>query len=321
MGIKNLNKYLLEKCSEHAIKQKHLAIFSGKTLVIDTSIYLYKFMEEKSLIENMYHMITVFRHYKIIPIFVFDGKPPKEKEELIQKRKNSKKIAEAKYQDLKSRVDSSDDVYPELAAEMEKLRRQFIRIHPNDIKEVKTLMELYGVEYVDAEGEADKVCVKMVLDKKAWACVSDDMDMFVYGCKRVIRNINLLQHTAIYYNLDNILRDLQLPLQDFREIMILSGTDYNLHQKITLHKSLKYYQEYKQPTHSCGNFYEWLSKNHISNADTLYNIYNMFIMDSGCVQDPNADREQQFKLVKSSRQTISWTKLREFLIPHGFVFL
>ena len=320
MGIKNLNRYLLEKCSEHAIKQKHLSIFSGKSLVVDTSIYLYKFMEEKSLIENMYRMITVFRHYKITPVFVFDGKPPKEKEELIQKRKIQKKLAEERYLQLKQGVDSIDDIQPEIAAEMEKLRRQFIRIHPNDIKEVKTLMDLYGVEYLDAEGEADKVCVKMVLDKKAWACVSDDMDMFVYGCKRVIRNINLLQHTAIYYNLDNILRDLQLPLQDFREIMILSGTDYNLHQKVTLHKSLKYYQDFKQSVSSDNlkpeddrRFYEWLSKNRISNAETLYEIYNMFIMDD--------DKDQNKYMLVKSKKTVNWTKLREFLVCYGFVFM
>jgi len=320
MGIKNLNRYLLEKCSEHAIKQKHLSIFSGKSLVVDTSIYLYKFMEEKSLIENMYRMITVFRHYKITPVFVFDGKPPKEKEELIQKRKIQKKLAEERYLQLKQGVDSIDDIQPEIAAEMEKLRRQFIRIHPNDIKEVKTLMDLYGVEYLDAEGEADKVCVKMVLDKKAWACVSDDMDMFVYGCKRVIRNINLLQHTAIYYNLDNILRDLQLPLQDFREIMILSGTDYNLHQKVTLHKSLKYYQDFKQSVLSDNlkpeddrRFYEWLSKNRISNAETLYEIYNMFIMDD--------DKDQNKYMLVKSKKTVNWTKLREFLVCYGFVFM
>jgi len=292
-------------------------------------------------------MITVFRHYKITPIFVFDGKPPKEKEELIQKRKIQKKQAEEKYQLLKQNADSSDEIQPEIAAEMEKLRRQFIRIHPNDIKEVKTLMDLYGVEYVDAEGEADKICVKMVMDKTAWACVSDDMDMFVYGCKRVIRNMNLLQHTAIYYNLDNILRDLQLPLQDFREIMILSGTDYNLHQKITLHKSLKYYQDYKQSingfsdclitnddrrfvdftysrgleksTHDEGQspelFYEWLSKNHMSNAEALYQIYNMFIMES------NNDVDQTKYVMIKSKKTVHWVKLREFLTCYGFVFL
>jgi 5'-3' exonuclease len=277
-------------------------------------------MEEKSLIENMYRMITVFRHYRITPIFVFDGKPPKEKEELIQKRKIQKKMAEERYLQLKQGMDSIDDIQPEIAAEMEKLRRQFIRIHPNDIKEVKTLMDLYGVEYLDAEGEADKVCVKMVLDKKVWACISDDMDMFVYGCKRVIRNMNLLQHTAIYYNLDNILRDLQLPLQDFREIMILSGTDYNLHQKVTLHKSLKYYQDFKQSMLSDNpkseddrRFYEWLSKNRISNAETLYEIYNMFIMDD--------DKDQNKYILIKSKKTVNWTKLRDFLSCYGFVFL
>ena len=245
---------------------------------------------------------------------------PKKRRNSFKNAKYKKKIAEERYLQLKQGVDSIDDIQPEIAAEMEKLRRQFIRIHPNDIKEVKTLMDLYGVEYLDAEGEADKVCVKMVLDKKVWACVSDDMDMFVYGCKRVIRNINLLQHTAIYYNLDNILRDLQLPLQDFREIMILSGTDYNLHQKVTLHKSLKYYQDFKQSMLSDNlkpeddrRFYEWLSKNRISNAETLYEIYNMFIMDD--------DKDQHKYVLVKSKKTVNWTKLRDFLVCYGFVFL
>ena len=101
----------------------------------------------------------------------------------------------------------------------------------------------------------------------------------------------------------------------------LSGTDYNLHQKVTLHKSLKYYQEYKQQIHSCGNFYEWLSNNHISNAETLYNIYNMFIMESTHYPQQNVDNGSHFKEVKPSRQIINWTKLREFLVPYGFVFL
>jgi len=314
MGIKNLNKYLLEKCSEHAIKQKHLSIFSGKVLVIDTSIYLYKFMEEKTLIESMYQMITVLRHYKIIPIFVFDGKPPKEKEELLKRRKLDKKIAEQKYQELMYQLAHQPESNQRIMVEMERLRRQFIRIQPGDIKDIKTLMDLYGIEYLDAEGEADKVCAKMVMDKRAWACVSDDMDMFVYGCTRIMRNMNLLQHSVVYYNLDKILRELQLPLQDFREIMILSGTDYNLHQKITLHKSLKYYEEYKKDKASHENFYEWLSKNHIKNAETLYDIYHMFSMD-----DSSSPESDDFTTMKP-RKMPNWPKLKEWLVPRGFVF-
>ena len=239
------------------------------------------------------------------------------------------------------------DTHSELAIEMEKLRKQFIRIHSNDVKEVKTLMDLYGVEYIVAEGEADKICAKMVIDKCAWACMSDDMDMFVYGCTRIMRNMNLLQHTVVYYNLDNILRELHLPLQDFREIMILSGTDYNLHQKVTLHKSLQYYKEYKQnynhilvpklkghgpeelsisqinPIENILNhtFYEWLSKNHIKNAETLYEIYNMFIMeDYSNKQQIHKVNENDFTLVKQ-KKTPNWAKLREFLTCYNFVFI
>jgi 5'-3' exonuclease len=63
---------------------------SGKTIAVDISIYLYKFSTDNSLIENMYLMMSIFRHYKIIPIFIFDGKPPDEKKELLEKRKFDK---------------------------------------------------------------------------------------------------------------------------------------------------------------------------------------------------------------------------------------
>ena len=78
MGIKNLNRYLLENCKNQSIQKKHLELFRGKTIVIDTSIYMYKYAETGELIESMYHMISVLLHYKISPVFVFGGKPPKE---------------------------------------------------------------------------------------------------------------------------------------------------------------------------------------------------------------------------------------------------
>ena len=49
----------------------------------------------------IYLMLTVFRYYNIIPIFVFDGKPPPEKKDLLQKRKEDKQDAEEEYNKLK----------------------------------------------------------------------------------------------------------------------------------------------------------------------------------------------------------------------------
>ena len=57
MGIKNLNKLLYEKCCKNSISKIHFSELSGKTIVIDTSIYLYQFLGEGSLMENMYLFI------------------------------------------------------------------------------------------------------------------------------------------------------------------------------------------------------------------------------------------------------------------------
>jgi hypothetical protein len=80
MGIRNLNKFFREECkNSDAIKLINMKQLAGKKIVVDISIYLYKFTSECTLIDNMYSMLSIFRYYNIIPIFVFDGKAPAEK--------------------------------------------------------------------------------------------------------------------------------------------------------------------------------------------------------------------------------------------------
>ena len=70
MGIPNLNKLFLEK-SKTNINKIHLNTLANKKIVIDTSIYLYKFMGQEKFIENFYLMISTFLYYKITPIFIY----------------------------------------------------------------------------------------------------------------------------------------------------------------------------------------------------------------------------------------------------------
>jgi flap endonuclease-1 len=315
MGIKNLNKFLIEKCSQQSILKKHLSIFSGKTIVIDTSIYLYKFMENSVLIENMYLLISILLHHKITPIFIFDGKPPKEKMEILAKRRMEKKEAETKFNTLKQEmVVALPEEKEEIVIEMDKLKKQFIRIKKEDIESVKTLMDLYGVTYIEAEGEADQICAEMVIKKKAWACLSDDMDLFVYGCTRVMRHLSLMNHTIVFYNINNILRELQMPMNDFREIMILSGTDYNINQKVTLYKAIKYYEEYtKELKLQNINFYDWLTCKNIQ-TKKLKEINQMF-----CISNQEYDKTLNFTSVSKPRMKLP--QLKEWLEKYGFIFI
>ena len=73
MGIRNLNKYLLKACSKNAISIHHLSALKGKTVTIDTSIYLYKYLGEiergeHRLKDRITQLIDTLHHYKIIPI-------------------------------------------------------------------------------------------------------------------------------------------------------------------------------------------------------------------------------------------------------------
>jgi 5'-3' exonuclease len=302
MGIPQLNRFLLSKCSPHSIQKKHLECFAGKTVVIDASIYLYKFIGNETLIENIYSMITIFKFYKITPIFVFDGKPPDEKKDLMKRRYDDKKVASGKYDELAAIRAATTDEHErsEMAIEMEKLKRQFLRIRKEDVHNVKTLMDTCGVAYYDAPGEADLMCASMVIHRQAWACVSDDMDMFAYGCSRVMRHFSLLSHTVVFYNMTGILRELAIPMRDFRSLLVISGTDYGNAQK----KSLpNLYETYKN-SDMTKSFREWMGN---ENNDNLDHITQMFVAEP--------------MTLPSKQIQYNPMKMTDFLKPHGFVFV
>ena len=248
MGIKNLNRYLRDKCSNTAIYKTNLNDFNNKTLVIDTSIYLYQFIGDNALMENMYLFISIMKSCKITPIFIFDGKPPQEKRDLIKERGLKKKIAENKFNELSKTLEDNklnENQRRVVEVELDALKRQFIRVQDKDILNVKNLMDAYGVNYYDAPNEADELCAYFVKTGLADGCISDDMDMFLYGCPIVLRNFSLLNQSVLCYNTANILKELDMSETQFREVLVISGTDYNTKMETTLHETLKWFHQYK----------------------------------------------------------------------------
>jgi flap endonuclease-1 len=285
MGIPKLNKILLEKCENtELIKKINLHELNGKTIAVDTSIYLYKFSAQERLIENFYLLISLFINYNITPLFVFDGKPPPEKSELLQKRKINKKAAQFKYDKLQEKLDSGEELSKneinDINKEMDKLKKDFIRIKDIDIKNIQELLAHSGITYYTCEGEADLLCCKLVMSGQAWACLSDDMDLFVYGCTRILRYISILKGTVLCYDTVGIFQHLHMSSDDFKQIISLSGTDYNLENNINIYKCFEYYESYKKDSQTSKSFYNWLEKkNIIKNGDDLMEICNLFDTD------------------------------------------
>jgi len=264
----------------------------------------------------MYYMLATLLHYGIEPIFVFDGDSPPEKKELLAERKEKKLKAETKYEELKLLMESSNDSdKSDIANEMEKLKKQFIYIKYADYQVVKTLLNTMGVAWIEAPGEADELCAHMMLTGQAYACLSEDMDMFAYGCSRVLRHLSLVNHTVLLYDLHEILFQLGMNVQEFRQILVLAGTDYNKNNSVSLQEAIKWFCRYKKemilwegviPT-----FYEWLinKTNFISDVNGLQATHNMFNVKNKIIVYNTVKKEKDRKT------------LVEYLGQDGFIFV
>uniref|UniRef100_A0A6C0KXT5 XPG N-terminal domain-containing protein n=1 Tax=viral metagenome TaxID=1070528 RepID=A0A6C0KXT5_9ZZZZ len=329
MGIKDLNRFIRENCSEESIKRIHLQELSGKKIAVDTSIYLYKYAGENTLIESMYILLALFRQYNIIPVFVFEGKTPEEKKELLKKRKTCKQEAEKEYKRLKSILESDDcqdSTKQELLTNIDLLKKQFVYIRKEQIVNIKKMIRSFGMTYYDAPREADELCAALVIKKKVWGCLSEDTDMFVYGCSRVLRYLSLFNHNVVVYNTKNILEELGLSQEEFRKICVLSGRDYNStidgEDEHNLMNTLKLFKKYKKAIRkkeciAINDFYVWLIENtsYIQNLDVVLNVCDLF--------DFQSDKHELidvFNNVKIMNGPLDIESIKPILIEDGFIF-
>lgn len=248
MGIAKLNKYFTDNCNKDAIKKIHLKELKSKIIVIDVSIYMYKFLSNGDLIEQMYLFISILKNYSIIPIFIFDGKPPQEKREILMKRYIEKKQAEKDCKVLEESLEQ--ELTLEEKEEMKKqilsLKKKSIRIKEEDIENVKKLMKAYGVQYLNAVQEADQLCGYLANKENVYGCISDDMDMFMYNCKYVLRHLSLLNHTAVVYDRMKICKNLNVNSKDLQDILLTAGSDYSIKNNYTVIQAFDKYKEYRE---------------------------------------------------------------------------
>ena len=325
MGIRNLNRYLRDNCPE-SIRCINMADLSGKRIAVDISIYLYKYEAENALLENMYVMLSIFRYYNIIPIFIFDGKPPPEKKALLLKRKEDKQEAQEAYDKLKKQLTSLQETREidtdklDIIASMEKLKSQIVQINKEKIEKVKTLIRAYGATYYDAPGEADELCALLVIKKKVWACLSEDMDLFVYGCTRVLRYFSLIVHTSVLYYMKGILEELNMTQTEFKENCVLSGTDYNINadgnnDKVNLGITIKHFKKFKADKTNKTGFYDWLQENteYISDLELLIKINKMFELDVN-------HNLETFKNIKIINGPVRQDEIETIMKDEDFIF-
>jgi len=317
MGIRNLNKYLLQNC-HNSIKDIHLSELKNKKISIDISIYLYHFERNGNLMNGIYDMLNIFNFYNIIPVFIFDGKPPNEKKYILQERKQRKEKNNEKIKELTDKINQLTDDINNLSKKnnllkeknnlseeennllkeknnillnIAKLKQQTISITRDKIENIKHIIRMSGYTYYDAPQEADELCSILTIREQVWACMSEDMDMFIYGCPRIIRYFCIYKQNVKLYSIQDILYDLNVSFNNFKQICILSGTDYNTYNnKYNLSRAIHLFNQYQEyinihtyeKSYNPLGFIEWIIQ-HIDstlNYELLYKIYYMFDLTS-----------------------------------------
>jgi len=226
MGVKHLNK-VIKKHASQVLKTKQLEQYSGKTIVIDTSLFLHKFYSmQGELFKGLFHQIELLLRYNITPLYVFDGAYDdlKKKEIIIRKdaKNKNKEIAnklKEKEKDNRSEQDKKDIFKYE--------NRSFL-ITEEHINWCKSLFDTYGIPHIQATGEADILCSYLVKYGHADACLSDDTDMLAFGCPVVLRDLKSANNgTLIEYRLDTIINALKfVDYLQFATYCTLLGNDY-----------------------------------------------------------------------------------------------
>jgi len=134
-----------------------------------------------------------------------------------------------------------------------------------------------------------------------------------------LRYFSLLNHTLVLYDSKKIIEELGFTQKDFREICVLSGTDYNIDSRLdtenmNLYKVLKLYKKYYK-TDKKNGFYSWLqeSGNSYLDYDLLNSVYSIFDLQYN-------DYCNELDNLKIANGCVDKENLQSILKKDGFIF-
>ena len=219
----------------------------GKSLAVDANNYLYQFLAlirtqkgvslkdshgniTSHLTGLMFRSTRLIHDYNIDLVFVFDGRPPKLKEQEIQKRRRLREKATLEYERALKAEDYSTAFSKAVMTS---------RLTKPLIDDAKRLLYLLGVPYVQAPSEAEAQAAYIATKGDVWAVSSKDYDSLLFGTPRLLRYLTIYGREFLpskgisrplkpeLINLDKLLFYHNLTREQLVDLAILIGTDFN----------------------------------------------------------------------------------------------
>lgn len=311
MGVNNFANFF-KPVFANSENERYIREYRGKIVVIDAIQRMTKqcigrrskgYEHVGSNGKSNTHIVALFNtvvgllDFGIHPIFVFDGKPPKEKQNTLINRKIVKLKAQEKCEMIE---DKNSKEY------IKNFKRSFY-FTSDQIKEMKMLLLLMGVKYIESIDEADQQCAALSAYYNI-PVITDDTDILVFGGTTIWRNFSLRDKKTLVINRKSILDHClerantirqanNLELFDdfchdsFVDFCIMLGTDYKCNQQkskifganniklfelfvlnnLNIEKTLVYIRENHNDIHVSPNFLDmWKSTKNIYLNSNVY---------------------------------------------------
>ena len=242
MGVKGLYTYLKAYRKEVRDPMKGPPLRMG----FDAMSMLYKY---KSSYEDMYPLLKELKAAGHRIVFIFDGKPPAEKEAEVKDRRDARESATTQATTLKEYLtDTSILPNERKVIENSLARLEFQGWHmTRDIRHAfqKVLWDM-EIPYVKAMGEADDVLSDLMLAGKLDVVVSTDMDFLLSGVQRLWIPLRTRYDGFEEILLQNVLDGEGMTFDAFRDAAILCGVEL-LRGKVSVssHVAFRWIQYYK----------------------------------------------------------------------------
>lgn len=237
MGIKQLSKLIKENCKKAIIPRKP-EYYSSSKIAIDASLALYQFLiavrtdgsnlsygdSTTSHIIGMFYRTIKMVENGITPVYVFDGKAPAMKMIELQKREEKRLKAEK----LSEGADKE---------ELIKQEKRKVKVNGEHVDDCKRLFKLMGIPHITAPSESEAYCAFLCKKGLVKGVATEDMDALCFGTPLLLRNMNKSNTTnknrtgnkkldVDEYNLNVILKELEITMDSFIDLCIMMGCDY-----------------------------------------------------------------------------------------------
>ncbi|KAK6143813.1 hypothetical protein DH2020_024161 [Rehmannia glutinosa] len=200
MGIKGLTKLLADNAPK-AMKEQKLESYFGREIAIDASMSIVVGRRGTELLTNEAGEVT----------------------RILKRADATKDLNEA------LKTENKEDI--------EKFSKRTVKATEQHYEDCKKLLRLVGVPVIEAPCEAEAQCaalckadkVSISRDYVVYAVASEDMDTLAFGAPRFIRHLmdpSFKKIPVMEFEVLMILEELNLAMDQFIDLCILSGCDY-----------------------------------------------------------------------------------------------